>query len=150
MDFYSTAAWRWCAKYVLLFYADNNGNVSCSTSGRIYQVTDRNMQCGHFIKVKDGSSTNYSTALDFENLAPQCYQDNRYYAGKPDVMRKWLVEKHGEDAVRNLEIKKFNICKLDDLILSEFAKIYKAKFKELLVSRNIKNPWVKSDTHRTI
>jgi hypothetical protein len=141
-NLYQTTAWRWCSRYVLLFYADKNGFVQCSTSTELfYHVTDKRIQCGHYIKVKDGNSSNYATALEFKNLAPQSLRDNRYSSGKPEVMRQWLINKFGEEAIKNLEIQKFNVCKMDPFTLKFWAKLYKLRFKDLLKERNIKNPW---------
>lgn len=142
-DLYSTAAWGWFRKYVLTYYADNNGIIQCSTSGRYFNLYDRSgkIHLGHFIKVKEATKTHYAVAFDMRNVAPQSLKDNTYLGGKPEVMRKWLVNKFGEQAIEEVEIKKHNICKPDKVWLDEIAKEYRVKFKTLLKERNIKSPW---------
>lgn len=141
-DLYQTTAWKWCRKYVLLYYADSNGIVSCSTSpGQSYHVTDRRIHVGHLIKWRDGNSTNNSTALLFENLAPQNHIDNTMHGGKPDIMKEWLIERHNEEIVNNLYILKSRALKLDKYLLFEISEQYKKKFNSLLRERNISDPW---------
>lgn len=142
-DFYKTTAWKWCRKYVLLYYADKNGVTRCATSGRYLVLGTKDCHCGHFIKVKDGNSTNYATALLFENLAPQSLQDNTYQGGREGLMREWLVKQHGEDKIKELEAKRRVPCKLDEYTLQQIAAEYKAKYKLLLKGREMRDPWAK-------
>lgn len=140
-NIYSTNAWRWFSRYVLLYYADDNLTVRCSTSGEILSITSRRCHCGHYLKTREGTSTNYSVAFDFRNVAPQSLRDNRYMGGRQDKMRKWLVNRHGEEAIKELEIKKNQIYHLDKLSLDKISDEYKKKFNDLLLERGIKNPW---------
>ena len=142
-NFYTTTAWKWCSHYVLLFYADKNGFVKCATSAVTYHVTDKRMHCGHYIKTLDMTKTNYAVAFDFVNLGPQSLADNRYGGGRQDEMRVWLVSRHGVQAVKDLENRKNGICHLDKAALDYWAGYYKEKFKQLLIERNIKDPWKK-------
>jgi hypothetical protein len=142
-NFYTTTAWKWFSRYVLLYYANKDFAVQCSTSGRWMSITSRKSQCGHYIKVRDMTKTNYSVAFDFRNVAPQSLQDNKFGGGRQDEMRKWLVMVHGEESIKELEIKKNQICRLDKTELDYWAKIYRAKFNELLTEKQIKNPWTK-------
>jgi hypothetical protein len=138
---YTTTAWKWFSRYVLLFYADKNNVAICATSGRRMTINTKNCHCGHYVKVMDMTKTNYATAFDFKNVGPQSAQDNRYGGGRMDLMRDWLVEQHGKEAIEELEIKKNQICYLDKVTLDQIAEEYKAKFKELLIERNIEDPW---------
>ena len=140
-NFYKTTAWKWFRKYVLLYYSDKNGIVKCATSGRYMTLGSKNCHCGHYIKVRDGNSTNYSTALDFRNAAPQHLQDNTMMGGRQDLMREFLVNQHGDEAIKKLEAKRRIPLKLDKSTLDQYAKHYKAKFEQLLKERNQKNPW---------
>lgn len=133
-EFYASTAWRYCSRYVLLFYS-NNGNVQCSTCGKWYSLPNKLIQCGHLHK----SDRHKSTAFDFHNLAPQCYSDNKYFSGKPDVMLGWLIEKHGRETMEMLDIKKNNICKLDKFELDIIKDHYKKLFNELVKTKG--NPW---------
>jgi len=141
-NIYNTTAWKWCKQYVLLYYADSNNIVSCSTSPHLhYHITDKNIHVGHFIKYRDGNSTNNSTAFLFENLAPQSYADNVKFGGKPDIMKQWLIEKHGIDKIDNLYSIKKVPCKIDRYTLFSISEEYKKKYKDLLIKRNIEDPW---------
>jgi hypothetical protein len=142
-DFYKTTAWHWCRKYVLLFYANPDGTVRCCTSGREMTIARADCHCGHYIKVREGNSTNYSTAFDFRNLGPQTLQDNTYMGGRQDLMREWLVKQHGEEAIKDLEAKRHTVCRLDKATLDYWSDYYRNKFNELLKERGIKNPWKK-------
>jgi hypothetical protein len=142
-DFYKTAAWKWCRKYVLLYYADKNGVTRCATSDRYLVLGTKDCHCGHYIKVKDGNSTNYATALLFENLAPQSMQDNTYQGGREGLMREWLVKQHGEDKIKELEAKRRMPYKLDEYTLKQISEEYKAKYKLLLKGRGMRDPWLK-------
>lgn len=141
-NLYKTTAWKWCSHYVLLYYADSNCIVQCSTDPTLsYHVTDKNIHVGHYIKYRDGNSTNNSTALLFENLAPQSARDNTKYGGKPEVMKEWLIKHHGEEKIKNLDRIKRDAYKLDKYTLFQISENYKKLFKELLDKRNIINPW---------
>lgn len=139
---YTTTAWKYFSHYVLVFYADRSGYVQCSTSpSLIYHVTDRRIHVGHFIKVLEGTKTQYSVAFEFCNVAPQSHRDNVYFGGKPEVMEKWLIKKHGQKAIDELNIKKHNICHLDKLTLDLIKDEYKEKYKQLLINKKIEDPW---------
>jgi len=140
-DFYKTTAWKWFRRYVLLYYANKDGIVKCATSGRYMALGSKNCHCGHYIKVRDGNSTNYATALDFRNVGPQHIQDNTKMGGRQDLMREWLVNQHGEESIKNLESKRRIPFKLNPSTLEEYSVKYKQLFKSLLLDRNMKNPW---------
>jgi len=140
-DFYSTRAWINCSHFVLTYYANDEGMVQCSTSGKWMHVTDKNCHCGHYIKVRDMSKTNYSVALEFTNLAPQSYQENIHRGGNQIEMRKWLVKQHGEKVIEDLELKQHNICKPDLIYLMYWADFYEQQLEILLKKRGIKDFW---------
>ena len=140
-NFYSSKAWINCSHFVLTYYADNEGNVQCSTSGKWMHVTDKNCHCGHYIKVRDMSKTNYSVALEFTNLAPQSYQENIHRGGNQIEMRKWLVKQHGEKVIEDLELKQHNVCKPDLIYLMYWADFYEQQLEILLKKRGIKDFW---------
>jgi hypothetical protein len=134
-DFYNSAAWRYCAKYVLLYYSVD-GMVQCSTSGRWYHLPDRNIVCGHYYH----SDQHRSVCLEFNNLGPQSYSENRYFSGRPEVMRQWLIKQHGLKAIELLDIKKNNAMKLDKFTLDYYKDYYKNLFNELVKVKG--NPWL--------
>lgn len=141
-NIYTTTAWKWCSRFVLLKYADEAGFVRCSTSPNlIYHVTDSNIHCGHLIKYRDGTKSNIKVAFDFRNLAPQSAMDNVKFSGKPEVMKQWLIQMHGQDEIDNLYVESNQICKLTKYDLDEIAKYYRILFNNLLQERGIANPW---------
>jgi hypothetical protein len=136
--FYSSTAWRYCSRYVLLYYSDEDLNVRCATSPHlIYRVTDKEIHCGHYLK----SDQHKATAFEFKNLFPQSYSDNRHFSGKPEIAKEWIERTHGPGTVEMLERKKNEVYKLDETELDRWAAFYKAKFNELLKQRGIKSPW---------
>lgn len=134
-DLYNSTAWKYFRQYVLLFYS-NNGQVQCSTCSKWYQLPNKLIQVGHYHK----SDQHKSVAFEFNNTGPQCYRCNTYFSGRPDVMRKWLIEKHGLKAIELLDIRKNNALKLDKFQLDIYKEFYKNKFKELVKLKG--NPWL--------
>jgi hypothetical protein len=135
-QFYSTTAWKYLRMSVLLFYS-NDGVVKCSTCGKFMILPSKDAQGGHWIK----SNESRATALEFNNIAPQCYTCNKYHSGRPEIMEKFLREQHGDKAIDMLLIKKHNICKLDKFTLDYFAGQHKKMFHELVKTKG--NPFKK-------
>lgn len=141
-SFYASKAWKYFSRYVLLFYSDENLMVNCSTNPLLeYKITDKRICVGHYIKVFDANSTNYSTAFHFKNVAPQSVQDNIYKGGNMEEMAKWLDLTHGEGTAKEMEQLSRTPLKLDKYELDKIAQKYKQKFKDELNKRNITNPW---------
>lgn len=140
-QFYGSAAWKYCSRYVLLYYANDQYIVQCATSNKPLFIAASNCHCGHYIKTFDGSKTNFATAFEFENLAPQSHQENVYAGGRPDIMRDWLVAKHGQNKMDVLNIKRHNICKLGKFEMEYWRDHYKKLFDDLVKIKG--NPWRK-------
>lgn len=139
--FYASTAWKHFSQYVLLFYADENLEVRCSTNpALIYKITDKRICVGHFIKVFDANSSNYSTAFLFINVGPQSTQEN-LNGGNEIEMAKWVEKTHGLGTVEFLNNEKHKPFKLDKYTLDEIAKKYLALKNEELKHRGIRNPW---------
>lgn len=136
-DFYNSTAWRYCTKYVLLFYADKNHIIKCETCNTYYQLPDKRIQSGHYIR----SDKHKSTAFDFKNILPQCYRCNKYFSGQTEIMARRINEIHGEGTTEMLNIKKHNICKLGKFEMDYFAEYYKQKFQKFVKVKG--NPWKK-------
>lgn len=140
-QFYSSTAWKHFSQYVLLKYADESLMVRCSTNPSLeYRITDKRICVGHFIKVFDGNSSNYSTAFLFINVGPQSTQENNN-GGNEIEMAKWIEKTHGAGTVEFLNNEKHKPLKLDKYTLDEIAKKYLKLKNEELAQRNIKNPW---------
>ena len=134
-DFYNTSAWKYCSRYVLLYYSVD-GVVQCSTSPELsYRLPNKNIQCGHYFK----SDAHKSLAFEFKNLAPQSYRDNKYFSGKPEIMKNWIEKTHGKGTLKYLEIKKNAAYKLDKSELDFWREYYKKLFNELVKIKG--NPW---------
>ena len=137
-EFYNSTAWKYCSKYVLLYYSNEDGYVQCSTSGIWLPCNSPKMHAGHYLKVNQHKST----AFEFKNIAPQCYQDNKFYSGKPEIMAKWIDKTHGTGTVDYLNIKKNNTCKLGKFELAYWKDHYKNLFNNLVIEKGF-NPWKK-------
>jgi hypothetical protein len=111
------------------------------TCGAILRINSKKCHVGHFVKVFDGMKTNFATAFEFTNVAPQCFKDNRFFSGKPDIMEKWLIGQHGQKEIDKLHIKKYNHCKLDAFTLDYWEVHYKKLFDQQVKLKG--NPWLK-------
>lgn len=140
LEFYRTQAWKYCSRYVLLFYSTDGLLAKCCTCGKIIQINTKKAHCGHLIKITDS----WATAFEFTNLGPQCNECNRYQGGRPDIMKDWLILKHGLAEINKLYIKKYNYCKISKYHLEYFEGYYKALFDELVKEKG--NPWNKRNS----
>lgn len=142
--FYNTSAWLNFSHFVLLFYANEDLEVACSTDPTLwYKITDGNICVGHFIKVFDGNSTNFATAFEFCNVGPQSRKENDH-GGNMEQMAIWIEETHGAGTVDRLKAMKRHAFKLDKYTLNEISKKYLGLLNDELRRRNIdKNPWRK-------
>lgn len=112
------------SQYVRKSSAGGNGDTRCVTCGAYGRWQD--MDCGHYI------SRNFrSTRWDLQNLGVQCQRCNRFAGGMQFVMREYLVDKHGEEAIKAMESR----AKLGwekhvsrEALLDQIAE-YKAKLK---------------------
>lgn len=133
-EFYGSPAWRYCSRYVLLYYSVD-GMVQCSTSGVWYRLPDKRIQAGHYLK----SDQHHGTSFEFKNLAPQSYRDNIYFSGKPEIMKDWLIGKFGEGVIGYLNTKKNEQYKLDAFEYEKWKDHYKKLFDDLVKIKG--NPW---------
>ncbi len=144
--FYKSSAWKWFSRYIKLKYArEYNGQLycQCATSGKwfdLYDSVDRKkLHLGHYIKVYNGNSTNFSTAFDERNVAPQRDYDNRKLGGNQIKMREFLVAKFGEKNIYELEALSKQPKKIDGLDLKILSKVYREKYNKLSIKKG--NPW---------
>ena len=138
-EFYKSTAWKWFSKYMKLKLSKNDFIIQCATSGKFYQLPDKRIHLGHYIKVFDTNNTHFATAFDEKNVLPQSYQDNNYSSGRPDIMRKKLIEMHGLNEIEKLEIKSKNYCNLGKFELQLISDEYRNKFNLLATQKG--NPW---------
>ena len=84
------------------------------------------MHAGHFITNSVGGLT---LRYDEDNVHAQCYHCNINLSGNWVVYRERMVEKHGEEFVKNLEQRRHEITK--DFNYEEKIQEYKAKCEAL-------------------
>jgi hypothetical protein len=144
--FYKSTAWKWFSRYILITNTIDKDSmaVRCCTCGKLMKITSRECHVGHYIKVFDGNSTNYSVAFVEVNTAPQCLKCNKHMGGRQDEMAQWIKKKYGIKTLQELwEIKKLPL-KLDAAYMKEIADTYKKKFKDYIREHNIRDPWGKT------
>ena len=139
-NLYATTAWKHFSRTILLRHCDKDGNVKCVTSVVEYKVNDKNICAGHFIKVKDANSSNYSVAFNEKNVYPQSVQENRYKGGNQETMKQHIINVHGIETLEELTRISKQPLKLDKNYLDEKRKEWKDKF-DLEVKRLGFNPW---------
>ncbi len=139
--FYQLTAWKWFSHYILLFYANDDLEVYCSTNPNLsYPINDSRICVGHYLKVFDANSTNFSTAFEFRNVAPQSRAENEN-GGNMETMAKWIENTHGIGTVEELKQIRRTPLRLDIYTLDEISKKYKSLFEVELKRRNVKSPW---------
>lgn len=132
-EFYTSAAWRNFSEYIRL--KDSvYGFVRCVTCGKV-KMLGREIHAGHFIKVFNGNSSNFSVAFDERNVYPQCVKCNRYLNGNELKMREHIIKTHGKDGLNDLILKSKFPVKLDKIVLKEISKMYLKIVKELNKSK---------------
>ena len=112
------------SEYIRRRDADENGYIKCISCGHI--VRWENSDAGHYYN----RSIN-SLRYDEKNVNAQCRHCNRFLEGNIQGYRKGLIKKYGSDAVKMLDIKRFNICKLGIFEIEILKKEYKEKLKQI-------------------
>jgi hypothetical protein len=105
------------------------------------RIDSKECHLGHYLKVFDANSTNYSIAFVVPDTGPQCLKCNHYQGGRQDEMAQYLKKKYGPEIIDELHDLKRLPLKLDDAYLAEVADTYKKKFKDYLKDNNLQNPW---------
>lgn len=122
-------AWNWFSRYRRLKYANDNGYVKCVSCGRIYHW--KKMQAGHFV---------HSDSLDFteENLGPQCIACNHYQKTKAGAgYHDYMLRTYGQAVIDKLHIEGRIPRPYTDYELTQIAKKYRLKVKEILKKKGI-------------
>lgn len=103
--------------FIRLKYADKNGFVQCYTCPNKKHY--KQMQNGHYISrsVRIGRWSQ-------DNCRPQCYGCNIMHGGNPITFRENLVKEYGEDFVKQMEARRFDIFKPTDEWLKEKIEFY--------------------------
>jgi hypothetical protein len=103
------------SQYIRLKDADEFGNATCFTCGKIDHW--KKLQNGHF-----QSRKHYSTRWDETNCQVQCAGCNVFRYGEQYIFSNRLDQKYGDGTARRLHIKakeiiKYHTFELEDLIL---------------------------------
>ena len=120
---------RLFSEFIRLRDADAQGYVQCITCGAIYFWKD--IDCGHYI-----SRARQATRYDPMNSHCQCKKCNRFRGGEHDIYEERLVEKYGEESVKELKQKAKLGGNYDTYLLQQMINEYREKVKQLkLVKR---------------
>jgi len=101
----------------------------CCTCGKIYPAFGKNCgQAGHYVP---GRGHEFLFDEDVVNF--QCYNCNVRFKGNPIKYRAFMINKHGEEKVKQIEAKhlsgvpfKYTACDIEELY-----HYYKNKVKEM-------------------
>lgn len=118
------------SEFIRIRDSDTNGIIRCISCGKI--VAWKESDCGHYINRKHNS-----TRYDEKNCNAQCRSCNRFDEGNIQGYRKGLIAKYGEYAVKILEMKKYNTCKMGQLEINVLGDEYKLKLKALKLQRGL-------------
>jgi hypothetical protein len=119
---------RLFSEFIRLRDADNLGYVSCITCGSIHYWKD--IDCGHYIP-----RARQATRYDPMNSHCQCKKCNRFRGGEHDIYEERLIEKYGEEKVKDLKLKAKLGGKYDTYLLQQLIIEYREKVKQLKLER---------------
>lgn len=122
--------WRIFSTYIRLRDADENGYITCITSGRRVHWTEAD--AGHFI-----SRRHLATKFDEQNVNAQSRHDNRFAAGKQYEYGLAIDRKYGKGTAEKLLLKSRQVCKRGKYEIEVMEKYYKEKVKELKKGKNL-------------
>ena len=101
------------SQWVRLSNADNKGNCTCVTCGKVGHWKTGGIQAGHFMSRK-----HYSTRWDEDNVKPQCVGCNMFKAGEQYKYSLYLGNNLSEELyLKSQQITKFTSVELEEMIL---------------------------------
>jgi len=101
------------SQFVRLSNADNKGNCTCVTCGKVGHWKTGGIQAGHFMSRK-----HYSTRWDEDNVKPQCVGCNMFKAGEQYKYSLYLGNNLAEELhLKSQQITKFTSVELEEMIL---------------------------------
>ena len=121
---------KYFSLYIRLRDADENGNVICFTSKRLYHY--KNIHAGHFMSRKC-----LSTRFCEVNVQPQSAADNLFGQGKQYQFGKELDLKYGEGTAERLQKKSKQIEKFSRIDYEEKISYYKKAVNKLKKEKGI-------------
>lgn len=88
-------AWAACSKFVRINEADEDGNCTCVTCGRVYPW--KKVQAGHWI-----NGRNNAVLFMEDGIHPQCYGCNVRKQSNPIRYWLWMEEHIGRDRMNQM------------------------------------------------
>ena len=86
----------------------------------------KEQQCGHYV-----SRTYLATRWDERNAAVQCGSCNVLRRGNYPAYTLYMLRKHGQEVIEELEAKRKQVCKMTAADLQDMLEAYKRKLSEL-------------------
>ena len=84
---------------VRIVHADDAGNCTCVTCGKVLPWNDSGMNSGHFI-----SRSRHATVFHFINCHPQCAACNDHKGGNAAEYERFMIATYGSEVVSDLQI----------------------------------------------
>lgn len=86
-------------RLVRMLHADENGNCTCVTCGKVLPWNDSGMNAGHYV-----SRSRHATVFHFINCHPQCASCNDHKGGNAAKYEQFMLSKYGSERVSDLQI----------------------------------------------
>lgn len=122
--------WKVFSRYIRVRDADENGMISCITSGR--RVHWKDADAGHFI-----SRRHLATKYDERNVNAQSRHDNRFAAGEQYKHAKAIDKKWGEGTADKLLVLSRVTCKRGKFEIDVMLKHYTKEVERLMAEKNL-------------
>ena len=115
-------------------WADEYGNVVCSTCGKLmkWKEPDGSSQTGHWM-----SRGCNRTRFNVMNVAPQCLQDNYFKEGMKERMRVCLEKRFGKDEILKVEAAAQSQMQISDFELKQIAKYYREEARKIIKQKGL-------------
>ena len=127
---YDDKLWKVFSLFVRLRDADENGIITCITSGQ--RVHWREADAGHFI-----SRNHKATKFDERNVWAQSRKDNRFNSGRQYEMGLAIDAKLGKGTSEKILIASRQVCKRGRFEIDELTKYYKKEAQNLAKLKGI-------------
>mgnify|MGYP003461933974 FL=1 len=114
--------------------ADEHGIVRCCTCGKYmkWKMPDGSAQTGHW------QSRGFNrTRFNEMNVGIQDRQCNYYLEGAKKIMEAYLIERYGEEPIKQIEVTAPIRKDLNDFELRELAKFYRAEARKLIKQKGL-------------
>lgn len=122
---YKKRLWKLVSEYVRRKDADKNGYVRCISCGAKKHWKD--LQAGHYIPKSRGNCIYWEE----KNIHPQCSYCNLYLHSNHNPYALALIEKYGQDILKELEWKSHQTCPMGQKEYLKLIEEYQLKLKNL-------------------